>query len=160
MGKRIFQSLAIALAIVLFSAGISFSQSVLRASDIPGSQRYVPLINQQQLSKLYLEGKRVIFVDAREDREFTEERIPGAINITLRDIPQYKNEIAQSGDIVVAYCLKDFRGYEVAKALKANGLENVYTMAVPGLNGWKASEFPTEGDRVFSKVKIIAKEKG
>jgi len=113
-----------------------------------------------QTSQLYLEGKRVIFVDAREDREFTEERIPGAINITLRDIPQYKNEIAQSGDIVVAYCLKDFRGYEVAKALKANGLENVYTMAVPGLNGWKASEFPTEGDRVFSKVKIIAKEKG
>jgi len=161
VGKRIFHNLTIAFVILLAYAGIAFSQSTTQtSSDSLDAQRYIPLIDRQTLLLLQQEGKRILFVDARENQEFKEEHILGAINITLRDIPLYKNEIAQSGDIIVAYCLKDFRGYEVAKALKTNGLENVYTMAVPGLNGWKASKLPTKGDRVVAKSHISLEEKG
>jgi rhodanese-related sulfurtransferase len=46
---------------------------------------------------------------------------------------------------LVAYCIKDFRGYEVARALRRAGY-SVRVMDDPGLQGWKKAKLPTAGD--------------
>lgn len=89
----------------------------------------------------------LIFVDAREGQEYTEERIPGAVNVPLRDISG--NSLASVTNNrqapIIAYCIKDFRGYEVARALKRVGYTNVHVMTDPGLRGWKKAGLPTAG---------------
>ena len=151
MGKRFLANLVVSTFILLVSVGFVYSVPATSNADFEAEQRYVPVIAQQDLLSLQVQGAGIIYVDAREDQEFNEERIPGAINITLREIDKYKSLLQNSNNIVVAYCLKDFRGYEVAKALKQNGIANVYTMAMPGLNGWKSRKLPTEGKRVSQK---------
>jgi rhodanese-related sulfurtransferase len=47
---------------------------------------------------------------------------------------------------LIAYCIKDFRGYEVARALRRAGY-NVHVMDDPGLQGWKKAKLPTAGER-------------
>jgi rhodanese-related sulfurtransferase len=91
------------------------------------------------------QGRRIVFVDAREPPEFTEERIPGAVNMPLRAVPGAELAVYADADLVIPNCLKDFRGFEVAKALQNRGLRNVRLLQRPGLNGWKGSGLPTTG---------------
>lgn len=103
---------------------------------------YIPLISHRELLTLISKNKRVVFVDSRESPEFLEEQIPGAYNLPLRNVSAKTAQQFSNNDIVIAYCLKDFRGFEVAKALKSMGVNNVYTMTAPGLNGWKNVNLP------------------
>lgn len=87
-------------------------------------------------------NKSVLFIDTREPEEFAESHIPSAKNVSLRDVKTIdKSELSQY-DFVVPYCLKDFRGFEVARALIESGLGNVTMMDPPGLNGWKQLGLP------------------
>jgi len=87
------------------------------------------------------QGQNVLFVDAREEEEYLEEHIPGAINLSLRDVRRINPEIFASADIVISYCVKDFRGYEVAKAISDIGVKNSYTLKEYGLKGWKSAGY-------------------
>ena len=102
----------------------------------------VGITSTEEVLRLIREGKRVVFVDAREKEEFEEERIPGAINLTLREIDDMAPQLIGQADLVIAYCLKDFRGYEVAKALTEVGISNLATLKHSGLNGWKSDGLP------------------
>jgi len=108
------------------------------------SEKFIPLITQKSILRQIAAGKRVVFVDSRESSEYFEERIPGAHNLTLRSVSAVSANEFTDKDIVIAYCLKDFRGFEVAKALKKVGVNHVYTMAAPGLNAWKKSKLPID----------------
>ena len=104
------------------------------------------------------QGKQVIFVDARELGEYQEYHIPNAVNMPLRQVNAESAQQFVDADLVVAYCLKDFRGFEVAKALKQRaGIKQAVIMNPYGINGWKALGLPTVGSRALSKIK--AKEK-
>ena len=46
------------------------------------------------------------------------------LNIQIRDVTPALREQLQGADYVVSYCVKDFRGYEMAKALAQVGVEN------------------------------------
>ncbi len=88
-------------------------------------------------------GRRVVFVDAREPAEYREGHIPGAINLPLRRAHAAPLPPPLRGaDLVVPYCLKDFRGYEVAKALVRRGVANVRVMQPSGLKGWRSLGLP------------------
>jgi len=87
-------------------------------------------------------GKKIIFVDAREPEEFQELRIPGAINISLRDVATVDLKKIQTADRVISYCIKDFRGYEVARALAERGVKHSSIMKPYGLAGWKSLGLP------------------
>ncbi|WP_152208395.1 chromate resistance protein ChrB domain-containing protein [Marinobacter changyiensis] len=87
-------------------------------------------------------GRKVIFVDTRETQEFDESHIPGAINIKLRDINDESVAALKGADLVVSYCLKDFRGYEVARKLMHHGVENSAIMDPHGYVAWRALGLP------------------
>jgi len=128
---------------------ISYGSVALLNLDTPNTNQItrkvslVPVLDKNKLLTLIANGQQVLFVDAREQEEFDEEHIPGAKKILLRDINQNTLKEIGPADVVVAYCLKDFRGFEVAKALHNIGVKNVYTMKNPGLNGWKSNKLPT-----------------
>jgi rhodanese-related sulfurtransferase len=92
------------------------------------------------------QGRSVVFVDAREPPEYREEHIPGAVNVPLRAIPAAALSTYAEADMVIPYCLKDFRGFEVARALREQGVDNVRLLSRPGINGWKALGLPTAGE--------------
>jgi rhodanese-related sulfurtransferase len=105
--------------------------------------RPVQLVPTVQVLQWIGQGKRVVFVDARESVEFDEEHIPGAVNVSLRELERLDPKEYGGADLIVAYCLKDFRGYEVAKALKRAGFPQSVIMKEYGIAGWKKQGLPT-----------------
>ncbi|MGB7996993.1 MAG: rhodanese-like domain-containing protein [Photobacterium halotolerans] len=110
------------------------------------SAEYAHGVTQEKvevLAKAQREGA-VLFIDTREPDEYAESHIPGAINIPLREINELNVSDMEGYGYVVPYCLKDFRGFETAKALQNKGLKNVVLMEPAGLNGWRSAGLPTE----------------
>jgi rhodanese-related sulfurtransferase len=84
----------------------------------------------------------VVFVDTRETQEFEESHIPGALNIKLRDIDAQSVAVLKGADLVISYCLKDFRGYEVARKLMHHGVDNSAVMNPHGYVAWRTLGLP------------------
>jgi rhodanese-related sulfurtransferase len=110
------------------------------------SGRLVELVPVGAVLSAIERGRKVVFIDAREAPEFEEERIPGAVNLPLRAVAAAGLTAYADAELVIPYCLKDFRGFEVAKALQSRGLTNVRLLQRPGINGWKLNGLPTAGD--------------
>lgn len=115
-----------------------------------GKEPLIPKISSQEILAEIQAGKKVVFIDAREEKEFQEEHIPGAQNLTLRDVNVEAVKRFADADFVIPYCLKDFRGFELGKALQRFGLKNVYELQLPGINYWKAQGLPVAGERGLS----------
>lgn len=105
------------------------------------ANRVTELTIDQLLSEIAL-NKTVIFVDTREPAEFAKSHIPDAINIPMRDLTPLVYEQLKKADRVISYCVKDFRGYEVARQMLVNGVTHVAVMKPHGLSGWQASGLP------------------
>lgn len=132
------------LSVILISF-FAIRYEVATAASWWGDSDYVHGVSHvsvQDLAKA-LHAGRVLFVDTREPEEFAESRIPGSINIRLMDVDSADVEAFKKYDYVVPYCMKDFRGFEVARALRdKKKLSNVVMMNPSGLVGWKASGLP------------------
>lgn len=87
-------------------------------------------------------NKKVVFVDTREAAEYSKSHIPGAVNIPMRDLNHTLYEQLKKADLVISYCVKDFRGYEVARQMLDNGVNNVAVMKPYGLSGWQSVGLP------------------
>lgn len=99
-------------------------------------------------------NRSVLFVDTREPEEYEKAHIPGAINLPMRQIDQSIIDSLRSYDRVIAYCVKDFRGYEVARMMKSKGLEQVAVMRPFGLAGWQASGLPLQSSQGDSDAAV------
>jgi rhodanese-related sulfurtransferase len=136
----------------------------LGCGEAPAQKPLLPVASTEEVLAYLREGKTVVFVDAREPAEFAEEHIPGAINVTLREIESMDPATLADPDLVVAYCLKDFRGFEVAKALNRAGVRNARTLKEQGINGWKAQGLPTflagevSNDEAVSRLNRCARQ--
>ena len=105
----------------------------------------VPTVSAEEVFQYLREGRKVVFIDARERAEFDESHIPGALNLSLRELQEMggrARELLDDPDLVVAYCLKVFRGFEVARALQGLGVPVASTLSEQGINGWKKRGFP------------------
>ncbi|MFA0813024.1 chromate resistance protein ChrB domain-containing protein [Microbulbifer epialgicus] len=116
------------------------------------------LVSEISISTILAEmqkGKTVAFVDVREEEEFLEGHIPNALNITLRDLDSSHVKGLLEADYVVSYCVKDFRGFEMAKALKVAGVEHSVILNPYGIKGWIAQGLPTVGTRALKKEEAL-----
>ena len=120
----------------LVGSVVTLEVSDLSKGDGPFS---VPTLTLENVISAIDEGQSVIFVDTREPEEFAEGHIPGAINIPLRDVnpDDFQRMGLQDADMVIPYCMKDFRGYEVARRFSETGLTNVVLIDEHGLNAWR-----------------------
>jgi len=125
------------------------------------NERIEPIVEHQQptvmeypinnLLEMISNGKKVVFVDTREEPEYNEFHIPGAVNIRLSDVNTETAALFADADLVISYCIKDFRGYEVAQALHRVGVHPVGIMNPYGLKGWKDLGLPVAGRDAVSE---------
>lgn len=120
--------------------------SVTRTT-VESDKKYVSEWHLKQILGFLDAGDKVVFIDTRESDEFEEGHIPGAVNIKLRDIGKELPPEVVDADVVIPYCVKDFRGFEVAKRLKKMGVRKVGLMNPWGISGWKSSGLPVAGTR-------------
>jgi len=119
---------------------------VPKAPAKPQSRRLVEEIPIDRILGAIAANKRVTFIDVRESSEYHEAHIPGAINLKLRDVTEASIQPFRHDDYVVAYCVKDFRGFEMAKLLKLSGVENAVILNPFGIQGWIAEGLPVAGE--------------
>lgn len=112
-----------------------------------------PLVPEMPIATLLAEmkaGRSVVFVDVREPDEFAEAHIPGALNIQLRELDGDDIAKVKGADYVVSYCIKDFRGFEMARSLRDAGVSNAVILNPYGIKGWIADGLPTVGDEAMT----------
>ncbi|MDH5230799.1 MAG: chromate resistance protein [Gammaproteobacteria bacterium] len=101
-------------------------------------------------------GKNVVFIDTRESEEYDEVHLPGSKLMRLRDVNSETAQTLMSTDLVVPYCVKDFRGFEVAKSLKNLGVPRVATLSPNGLKGWLKAKLPVTKPKGLAEPQAIA----
>jgi rhodanese-related sulfurtransferase len=125
----------------------------IEVSDKTRMVRQVPIMEiLQRIAK----SENVVFIDSREAAEFDEIHIPGATNVTLRKLDDGILDLVNNSSLVISYCIKDFRGYEVAKKLASMGVRNVGIMYPYGLAGWKSLGLPVAGSISQSESNALA----
>ncbi len=121
-------------------------------------RKLVKEIEIRELLQRADKGEKIVYVDAREPDEFDEFHIPGAVNLRLRDVNASVAGQFKDADRVIAYCLKDFRGFELARALQQKaGIKNAAIMKPYGIVGWKAIGLPVAGTRALSSSVAMAR---
>ena len=85
-------------------------------------------ISPKQASEMYAEQKAVI-VDVREDSEWNEQHIPGAIHIPMAQLNGRISELKQYKDTpVITQCKAGGRSAKALEVLKSVGFTKVYNM--------------------------------
>jgi rhodanese-related sulfurtransferase len=100
-------------------------------------------------------GSKVLFVDVREADEFAEAHIPNALNLQIRDVDANAVQALQDADYVVSYCVKDFRGFEMAKSLSKMGIKQSVILRPYGIKGWIAQGLPVAGSQALSEAQAV-----
>jgi rhodanese-related sulfurtransferase len=88
-------------------------------------------------------GEKLLLVDTREDSEWANGHIPGAVHmgrgIIERDIEQ---KVPDTGTKIILYCGGGFRSALAAESLQKMGYANVESMD-GGWRGWLEAGLPT-----------------
>lgn len=88
--------------------------------------------------KEMLENANPVLIDVREEGEYAEGHIPGAINIPIRTLAQNLDKIPTDQPVMV-YCASGHRAGMATVSLQALGYSNVKAYP-PGWKGWSAAE--------------------
>jgi len=100
-------------------------------------------IAPKEAAALYAEKKAVI-IDVREDGEWKEGHIPGAIHIPLSQLEGRMGELkAYQNAPIITQCRSGKRSAQAQQQLLAKGFTNVYSLS-GGLNAWAAEGLATE----------------
>jgi rhodanese-related sulfurtransferase len=88
-------------------------------------------------------GEKLLLVDVREDNEWANGHIPGAVHlgrgVIERDVEQ---QVPDTGTKMILYCGGGFRSALVAENLQKMGYHNVESMD-GGWKGWVGAGLPT-----------------
>ncbi len=81
-------------------------------------------------------------VDVREETEYAEGHLPGAVNVPIRTLAQKLDQVPQDKPVIV-YCASGHRAAMANAALHLLGYENVRVFPA-GYGAWEAAGEPTE----------------
>ena len=100
-------------------------------------------ISPKEASAMYTE-KSAVIIDVREDSEWNEQHIPGAIHIPLAQLTERLAELKQYKDSpVITQCRTGGRSAKALDVLKSAGFSKVYNMD-GGIVAWDKSGLKTE----------------
>lgn len=95
-------------------------------------------------SEQLLQKKSAIILDVREDSEWNEQHIPGAIHIPLAQLPGRLAELKSYQDSqIIAQCRSGRRSAQASDVLKSAGFSKVYNME-GGIIAWEKAGLKTE----------------
>lgn len=100
-------------------------------------------VSPKEAATLYADKKAVI-VDVRDDSEWQETHIPGAIHIPLAQLDSRLSELKQYQDSpVITQCRSGGRSAKALEILKSAGFSKVYNLD-GGLIAWDKAGLKTE----------------
>ncbi len=95
-------------------------------------------------SEQLLQKKSAIILDVREDSEWNEQHIPGAIHIPLGQLSERLTELNQYKDSqIIAQCRSGRRSAQASDVLKSAGFSKVYNLE-GGIIAWEKAGLKTE----------------
>lgn len=113
----------------------TFILSVLFAMSVSIAQAAIELVTAKDASTLYAE-KKAIIVDVREDDEWNDEHIAGALHIPLKQLNDRVSELQTYKDTtIITQCKSGGRSAKALELLKAAGFTKVYSMD-GGIKAW------------------------
>ena len=103
----------------------------------------VESISPKEAAAMYT-GQKAVIVDVREDSEWNEQHIPGAIHIPLGQLSERLSELKQYKDSpVITQCRSGGRSAQAFDVLKSAGFSKVYNMD-GGIMAWDKAGLKTE----------------
>jgi rhodanese-related sulfurtransferase len=93
-----------------------------------------------------IENTQPLLIDVREENEYAEGHIPGAINIPLRTLTQNLDKVPADQPVFI-YCASGLRAGTALTALGLLGYDNVKSFP-PGWKGWSAAGEAVETEPV------------
>jgi rhodanese-related sulfurtransferase len=91
-------------------------------------------------------GDDLLILDVRTVEEFTEGRVPGAVNIPHTELSARLDEIAAAGDVeIVLYCRSGRRAEIAAGTLREAGYERLLHLD-GDMQGWELRQLPVVRD--------------
>lgn len=135
---------------ILFMAGFAafaFSfllrPSVLRAQGAIGEYPNLSPSEARDLLGKRSGDSRFVLLDVRTSKEFSEERIEGAVMVDYLS-PSFRDEVAKldRNKSYLVYCRTGHRTEGAAKVMRELGFRNVSVIA-GGITKWKEGGFPT-----------------
>jgi len=87
------------------------------------------VITYKELVQMLNSSADIILVDVRSMQEYSEEHLPGSINIPVYELNQYADYILTDKDrMIVVYCQNNGRSIEALEILESKGYNNVYQL--------------------------------
>jgi rhodanese-related sulfurtransferase len=122
---------------------LSFMILLMGCTVVRADTDQVELISPREASAMYTEKKAVI-VDVREDSEWNEQHIPGAIHIPWAQLNERLSELKQFKDSpVITQCKKGGLSAKALDVLKSAGFSKAYSMD-GGIVAWAEAGLKTE----------------
>lgn len=91
-----------------------------------------------------MEAAKPLVLDVRETAELAKGKVPGAVNIPIRDLPKMIAKLPESKTApIITYCQVGYRGGMAVMALRMWGYTNVRTIR-GGLDNWMKANLPVE----------------
>jgi len=123
----------------LFSFMLIVLVSGVLKAELQSLEEISPVAAEQLFNK-----QQAIILDVREDSEWKEQHIPGAIHIPLGQLSERLTELKQYKDSpIIAQCRSGRRSAQASDVLKSAGFSKVYNME-GGLNAWDKAGLKTE----------------
>ena len=140
----LLMGLLILATVALAACGGSSAPDVV--ADAPAAEQVAALnlpvdINPAKTNEIRSRDD-VVILDVREDWEYAEGHVPGAVWIPLGELPTRLNDIPKD-KTVVAVCRSGNRSSQATSFLRDQGFDNVHNMT-GGMNDWQRAGYDIE----------------
>jgi rhodanese-related sulfurtransferase len=101
-------------------------------------------ISVHELKKRLDTDANLCLIDVREDYEWQEIRIPGALHIPKNELPtRIEAQVPARAEPIYLHCRGGVRSLDAARSLLQLGYQEVYSID-GGISEWQGSGYPTE----------------
>lgn len=111
------------------------------AQPVAGAAKVQTTITPAEYQARFGTGVHHILIDVRTPEEFASGHIPGAVNISIDQLPQRLSEIPQDKPVVL-YCRSGNRSNQAAQILARAGYSQIYDLG--GIITWAQQGYPIQ----------------
>ncbi len=102
-------------------------------------------VDVNELKRRLDDDGTLTLIDTRSREEFSEGHVPGAINVSIVQLPEFAGRRDRASDgLVVTMCGSAGRGEKAAEILCSHGVTKMLVLH-GGLKAWKDAGLPTSG---------------
>lgn len=138
--KKIITLIMFILPLILAACGGQTEQKSIQAEGVDLANLAVEV--DVQTTAMIQNNPDVVLIDVREQWEYDEAHIPGITLIPMSEIENRLSEIPQDKTVIMT-CRSGNRSGQVTNFLRANGYDNIHTMA-GGILAWQQAGFEVE----------------